>query len=167
MLYDEEKDYIMRMIREVSRVLFSIIFGKRYAQVELEIRNKYETTGTPQNALKDLVDRGQIDKAENSAVELALVDIELVEYYFIMRNISHQTYAVAVENFAARCLRINVIAGGTGGKRLVFAAVNQLPVRQSRRKSGKHRQRHDNADGVKSVLRLSAQAVTSCQRIIR
>ena len=24
MLYDEEKDYVMRMIREVSRVLFSI-----------------------------------------------------------------------------------------------------------------------------------------------
>lgn len=69
MLYDEEKDYIMRMIREVSRVLFSIIFGKRYAQVELEIRNKYETAGTPQNALKDLVDRGQIDKAENMLLE--------------------------------------------------------------------------------------------------
>ena len=69
MLYDEEKDYIMRMIREVSRVLFSIIFGKRYAQVELEIRNKYETTGTPQNALKDLVDQGQIDKAENMLLE--------------------------------------------------------------------------------------------------
>ena len=69
MLYDEEKDYIMRMIREVSRVLFPIIFGKRYAQVELEIRNKYETAGTPQNALKDLVDRGQIDKAENMLLE--------------------------------------------------------------------------------------------------
>lgn len=69
MLYDEEKDYIMRMIREVSRVLFPIIFGKRYAQVELEIRNKYETTGTPQNALKDLVDQGQIDKAENMLLE--------------------------------------------------------------------------------------------------
>ena len=69
MLYDEEKDYIMRMIREVSRVLFPIIFGKRYAQVELEIRNKYETAGTPQNVLKDLVDRGQIDKAENMLLE--------------------------------------------------------------------------------------------------
>ena len=69
MLYDEEKDYIMRMIREVSRVLFPIIFGKRYAQVELEIRNKYETAGTPQNALKDLVDQGQIDKAENMLLE--------------------------------------------------------------------------------------------------
>ena len=54
MLYDEEKDYMMRMIREISRVLFSILFGKKYTQVELEIRNKYETAGTPQNALKDL-----------------------------------------------------------------------------------------------------------------
>ena len=69
MLYDEEKDYVMRMIREVSRVLFSIIFGKRYTQVEAEIRNKYETAGTPQNALKDLIDRGQIDQAENMLLE--------------------------------------------------------------------------------------------------
>lgn len=38
MLYDEEKDYVMRMIREVSRVLFSIIFGKQYTQVETEIK---------------------------------------------------------------------------------------------------------------------------------
>ena len=69
MPYDEEKDYMMRMIREISRVLFSIIFGKRYTQVELEIRNKYETAGTPQNALKDLIDRGQIDQAENMLLE--------------------------------------------------------------------------------------------------
>lgn len=59
----------MRMIREISRVLFSIIFGKKYTQVELEIRNKYETAGTPQNALKDLIDRGQIDQAENMLLE--------------------------------------------------------------------------------------------------
>ena len=69
MLYDEEKDYVMRMIREVSRVLFSIIFGKQYTQVEAEIENKYQTAGTPQNALRDLVDRGEIDKAENMPLE--------------------------------------------------------------------------------------------------
>lgn len=69
MLYDEEKDYVMRMIREVSRVLFSIIFGKQYTQVETEIENKYQTAGTPQNALRDLVDRGEIDKAENMLLE--------------------------------------------------------------------------------------------------
>ena len=69
MLYDEEKDYVMRMIREVSRVLFSIIFGKRYTQVETEIENKYQTAGTPLNALRDLVDRGEIDRAENMLLE--------------------------------------------------------------------------------------------------
>ena len=69
MLYDEEKDYVMRMIREVSRVLFSIIFGKRYTQVETEIENKYQTAGTPQNALRELVDRGEIDRAENMLLE--------------------------------------------------------------------------------------------------
>ena len=69
MLYDEEKDYVMRMIREVSRVLFSIIFGKQYTQVEAEIENKYQTAGTPQNALRDLVDRGEINRAENMLLE--------------------------------------------------------------------------------------------------
>ncbi len=37
--------------------------------MELEIRNKYETAGTPQNALKDLIDRGKIDEAENMLLE--------------------------------------------------------------------------------------------------
>ena len=69
MLYDEEKDYVMRMIREVSRVLFSIIFGKQYTQVETEIENKYQTAGTQQNAISDLVERGAIDKAENMLLE--------------------------------------------------------------------------------------------------
>ena len=45
MLYDEEKDYVMRMIREVSRVLFSILFGKQYVQVETELENKFRTEG--------------------------------------------------------------------------------------------------------------------------
>lgn len=69
MLYDEEKDYVMRMIREVSRVLFSILFGKQYVQVETELENKFRTEGTPENALKDLVDRGQICEAENILLE--------------------------------------------------------------------------------------------------
>lgn len=69
MLYDEEKDYIMRMIREVSRVLFSILFGKQYTQVELELENKFRTEGTPENVIKDLADRGQICEAENILLE--------------------------------------------------------------------------------------------------
>ena len=69
MLYDEEKDYMMRMIREISRVLFSMLFGKKYTQVETELRNKFRTEGTPQDALKDLVDHGKIDEAENVLLE--------------------------------------------------------------------------------------------------
>ncbi len=55
MLYDEEKDYLMRMIREVSRVLFSIIFGKQYVQVELEQQDRFRVAGTPLNALKEMI----------------------------------------------------------------------------------------------------------------
>ena len=69
MLYEEEKDYMMRMIREISRVLFSILFGKQYTQVETELQNKFRTEGTFQNALRDLVDRGRIDEAENLLLE--------------------------------------------------------------------------------------------------
>ena len=35
MIYEEESDYIMRMIKEAARVLFSLIFGKKYTQIEL------------------------------------------------------------------------------------------------------------------------------------
>ncbi len=69
MLYEEEKDYMMRMIREISRVLFSIIFGKKYVQVELEAQEKYLVSGRPLNDLKDMVDKGLINDAENMLLE--------------------------------------------------------------------------------------------------
>ena len=37
MNFTDEKDYIMRMIKEMVRVLFSLAFGKEYVSVELEI----------------------------------------------------------------------------------------------------------------------------------
>ena len=36
MNFTDEKDYIMRMIKEMVRVLFSLVFGKEYVSVELE-----------------------------------------------------------------------------------------------------------------------------------
>lgn len=39
MLYEEEKDYIMRIIKEMIRVLISVLLGKRYVQVELPLEN--------------------------------------------------------------------------------------------------------------------------------
>ena len=47
----DEKDYIMRMIKEMVQVLFSLVFGKKYVSVELEDENKYEVSG---NTLKYL-----------------------------------------------------------------------------------------------------------------
>ena len=35
-MWNDEKDYIMRMIQEISRVIFSLMFGKQYVQVELD-----------------------------------------------------------------------------------------------------------------------------------
>ena len=45
MNFTDEKDYIMRMIKEMVRVLFSLAFGKKYVSVELEKENKYEVSG--------------------------------------------------------------------------------------------------------------------------
>ena len=52
MNFTDEKDYIMRMIKETIRVLFVVAFGEKYVSVELE--NKYEVSG---KNLKDLQKR--------------------------------------------------------------------------------------------------------------
>ena len=38
--FTDEKDYIMRIIKEMVRVLFSLVFGKKYVSVEIEKENK-------------------------------------------------------------------------------------------------------------------------------
>ena len=45
MIYEDEKDYIMRMIKEMVRVLFSLMLGKKYTKVESELANKYSVSG--------------------------------------------------------------------------------------------------------------------------
>lgn len=63
MYFTDEKDYIMRMIKEMVRVLFSLIFGKKYVSVELE--NKYEVSGKNLKDFLDMIDFGEINEAEN------------------------------------------------------------------------------------------------------
>ena len=65
MNFTEEKDYIMRMIKEMVRVLFSLAFGKKYVSVELEKENKYEVSGKNLKNFLDMIDLGQINEAEN------------------------------------------------------------------------------------------------------
>ena len=65
MYFTDEKDYIMRMIKEMVRILFSLIYGKNYVSVELEKENKYEVSGKNLKSFLDMIDSGQINEAEN------------------------------------------------------------------------------------------------------
>lgn len=69
MTFDDEKDYIMRIIKEMARVLFSLMLGKKYVAVEMERNNGYEVSGRKLNELLDMIDRGEINKAENLLLE--------------------------------------------------------------------------------------------------
>ena len=69
MIYEEESDYIMRMIKEAARVLFSLIFGKKYTKIELPKENKFCVSGSSLDDLTELVDQGKINEAENILLE--------------------------------------------------------------------------------------------------
>lgn len=45
----DEKDYIMRMIKEMVRVLVSLMTRKQYVSVELPKENKFEVSGKGQD----------------------------------------------------------------------------------------------------------------------
>ena len=65
----DEKDYIMRMIKEMVQVLFSLVFGKKYVSVELEDENKYEVSGNTLKYFFDMIDQGDINEAESLLLE--------------------------------------------------------------------------------------------------
>ena len=69
MYFTDEKDYIMRMIKEMVQVLFSLVFGKKYVSVELEDENKYEVSGNTLKYFFDMIDQGDINEAENLLLE--------------------------------------------------------------------------------------------------
>lgn len=65
----DEKDYIMRLIKEAVRVLFSLMLGKQYNSVELQEANKYEVSGDTLAKYERMVDEGFINEAENILLE--------------------------------------------------------------------------------------------------
>lgn len=65
MNFNDEKDYIMRIIKEMVRVLFSLMLGKQYVSVEQEAENEYELSGKKLDELLEMVDNGEINEAEN------------------------------------------------------------------------------------------------------
>ena len=66
---EDEKDYIMRIIKEMVRVLFSLMFGKKYVSVEQEAKNGYEVSGKKLDELLTMIDNGEINEAENLMLE--------------------------------------------------------------------------------------------------
>lgn len=65
MNFEDEKDYIMRIIKEMVSVLFSLLLGRKFVSVELELANKYEVSGKDLRDLLAMVDAGEINEAEN------------------------------------------------------------------------------------------------------
>lgn len=67
--FNDEKDYIMRIIKEMVRMLFSLMLGKQYKSVELSEENKYEVSGKALEEFEKMVDAGHINEAENILLE--------------------------------------------------------------------------------------------------
>lgn len=65
MNFQDEKDYLMRIIKEVISILISLTLGKKYTQVELPDENKYDLSDEDLSSLKAMIDRGEINEAEN------------------------------------------------------------------------------------------------------
>ena len=66
MNFEDEKDYIMRIIKEAVNVLFSFLLGKTYVSVEQELQNHFEVSGQDLNGFLEMIDSGDINEAENN-----------------------------------------------------------------------------------------------------
>ena len=69
MHYDDEKDYIMRMIKETARILFSLVLGKQHVQVELPEENKFDISREKLDEYIAMIAAGKINEAENLLLE--------------------------------------------------------------------------------------------------
>lgn len=69
MNFEDEKDYIMRVIKEMVRMLFALLFGRKQFSVEQELKNGYEVSGKTLDDLLAMADRGEINEAENMLLE--------------------------------------------------------------------------------------------------
>ena len=65
MNFEDEKDYIMRVIKEMVRMLFALMFGKKQFSVEQETASRYEVSGKKLDELLVMADNGEINEAEN------------------------------------------------------------------------------------------------------
>ena len=69
MFVEDEKDYIMRMIKQLIRALFSVILGREYTAIEMPQENKYEVSGKAMDEYLKMIDDGMINEAENEILQ--------------------------------------------------------------------------------------------------
>jgi hypothetical protein len=69
MNFDDEKDYMMRIIKEMVKILCSLMLGKQYTSVELPEENRYEVSGRTLEEYERMIDQGLINEAENLLLE--------------------------------------------------------------------------------------------------
>ncbi len=64
-----EKDYIVRLVHEIARVLAKILFNIDTETVTEELKSRVEETNLLEMLL-DMIDNGQINEAENKLYDL-------------------------------------------------------------------------------------------------
>ena len=69
-MYYFEKDYIMRLIHGVSRMLAWMIFGKKIAEEEELVSLMEKTCRENHDYLRQMIDSGQINQAEEKLFDL-------------------------------------------------------------------------------------------------
>ncbi len=69
MNFENEKDFIMRQIHEIIKLLIHLILGKNENQAEPSLAAKYNLSDSKHNQIKAMVDCGEINEAENLLFE--------------------------------------------------------------------------------------------------
>ncbi|MDO4650222.1 MAG: DUF6483 family protein [Eubacteriales bacterium] len=69
MFVEDEKDYMMRMIKEMTRVLISVLLGRQMNTAEFPPENQWLVSGSTLDDFEKMVDRGEINEAENMLLE--------------------------------------------------------------------------------------------------
>ena len=84
-----EQDYVMRMIKEIARVLAKILFNADSETIEEELTEDKETQQTL-TELFDMIDEGLINEAENIIYEISekgiKTDLQIVLQFYSYLN---------------------------------------------------------------------------------
>lgn len=60
----DEKDYIMRMIKQIAKVILALL-GKEYSPVNPPLQEEYLLSGKKANEYFAMIDNGNVNEAEN------------------------------------------------------------------------------------------------------